>query len=78
MEDPITDAESAADEPRKIYPMKESGVEVTIVHHNGSVVVEDFVEIAEIDTEMSTLRVFYEDDHTDYHGATITSVQTQP
>lgn len=73
----ITDDETLGEEPQSIEA-PDTGMEVTIVHHNGSAVVSDFDAIEEINVEASTLRVWtdrYTNDYEDYHGATITKIE---
>lgn len=55
----------------------------TIVHHNGSDVVEDYHTIEELDAEQGKVRVWFSDpdepdrintNYVDFHGATVTKV----
>jgi hypothetical protein len=73
MTQPITDAESLSEEPQSFKPV-ESEVSATIVHHNGSTVVEGFESIKETDAASARVVVQYEDGKQVFYGATVTSV----
>lgn len=78
MTEPIEDAETMTEAPQSFEPTDDEELEVTIVHHNGSIVIDDFAHIEEIDVESGRIRVWWDEvygnDFTDYYGATITQV----
>lgn len=75
-EDPIHDVESL--QAQSFDPVEDSSPEVTIVHHNGSTVVEDFAHIEELNVEQGKVRVWYDKrygtEYNDYYAARITDV----
>lgn len=83
MEQPITDAESLAEEPASLVPPRDAGPSVTILAEDGTEVVTDFhfiEEYGELTAGPRVIRVWYSDpahddsDYEDYRNASITEV----